>query len=47
MGDLTMRDYFAIKILQGLLAATGQENDISLVHSAYAYADMMMRVRNG
>jgi hypothetical protein len=44
---MSLRDQFASTALQGLLSATGQQNDRSLVFAAYAYADMMMEARNG
>jgi len=47
MGDeLTLRDYFAAKALQGLLAAEGVVNDRALVFAAYQYADMMIQTRS-
>jgi hypothetical protein len=44
--DLTLRDYFAVVALQGLLASSGQVNDRSVVFAAYQYADMMIEARS-
>ena len=54
-GGMTLRDYFAAKAMQGMLAYPGDEqrgshhnnNDYDGVSSmAYAYADAMLEARN-
>jgi hypothetical protein len=48
---LSMRDYFAAKAMQGLVAASGDStgnvdyNDDYLAKSAYAMADAMLKAR--
>lgn len=43
---MTLRDYFAAKAMQGMLAATEQSPSMStLVNSAYAIADAMLEAR--
>jgi hypothetical protein len=50
-GGLTMRDYFAAKAMQGLIAASGDSNGVvdyaenPIADSAYAMADAMIRAR--
>jgi hypothetical protein len=49
--DLEMRDYFAAKAMQGLIAASGDSNGVvdyaenPIADSAYAMADSMLRAR--
>jgi hypothetical protein len=51
---MTLRDYFAAKALQGLLAAPDirdvEEGDLCLsdtyANAAYSYADAMLKARN-
>ena len=44
-----LRDYFAAAALQGLIAATPEDNDFqsinSAAHLAYLYADAMLKER--
>lgn len=43
---MTLRDYFAAKALQGILADTNTGGDhADLAADAYAYADAMMKAR--
>lgn len=48
---LSIRDYFAAKAMQGLIAATGDSDgvvtydDASVAASAYSMADAMLRAR--
>jgi hypothetical protein len=48
---MTLRDYFAAKAMQGILANTGVETIESLLaldaKRAYAMADAMLEARNG
>jgi hypothetical protein len=48
---MTLRDYFAAKAMQGLIAASGDSNGVvdyaenPIADSAYAMADAMLRAR--
>jgi hypothetical protein len=43
---MTLRDYFAAKALQGLLAGTLKSSDTSLIaRDCYAMADAMLKAR--
>jgi hypothetical protein len=43
---MTLRDYFAAKAMQGLLAGTLKSSDTSLIaRDCYAMADAMLRAR--
>jgi hypothetical protein len=50
-GGLTVRDYFAAKALQGMLArgdrAADQEKRMTIAVRAYGYADAMLAARDG
>ena len=44
--SMTLRDYFAAKALQGLLAGTLKSSDTSLIaRDCYAMADAMLKAR--
>ena len=46
MGTLTLRDYFAAKAMQGLLAGSLKSSDTSLIaRDCYAMADAMLKAR--
>lgn len=42
---LTVRDYFAAKAMQGMLAAADRGGDNDIARYAYQMADAMLRVR--
>jgi len=44
---MTLRDYFAVKALQGILASvhTLPQAEMDIVNQAYAYADEMLAAR--
>jgi hypothetical protein len=42
---MTLRDYFAAKAMQGLLAGTTTSNGSMIVKDAYAIADGMLKAR--
>ena len=42
---MTLRDYFAAKALQGLLAGTSTSNGDVIVRDSYAIADAMLKAR--
>ena len=42
---MTLRDYFAAKALQGLLAGTTTSDGNMIVKDAYAIADAMLKAR--
>jgi hypothetical protein len=42
---MTLRDYFAAKAMQGLLAGTTTSNGSMIVKDAYAIADEMLKAR--
>lgn len=42
---LTMRDYFAAKAMQGLLAGTNTSDGAMIVRDAYKIADAMLKAR--
>lgn len=42
---MTLRDYFAAKALQGLLASPGAPGSIKAAEIAYCMADAMLRAR--
>ncbi|MEZ7525906.1 hypothetical protein [Burkholderia vietnamiensis] len=46
-GGLTIRDYFAAKAMQGMLANTDMTGDrkVDIVREAYEFADEMLRAR--
>jgi len=44
-GGMTLRDYFAAKAMQGLLAGTTTSNGSMIVKDAYAIADEMLKAR--
>lgn len=47
-GGMTLRDYFAAKVLQGLASREGHVTDADIeceVEKAYKYADAMMKQR--
>jgi hypothetical protein len=43
---LTMRDYFAAKVLQGLLASGLDQPKFEFARKSYEMADAMMEARN-
>ena len=43
---MTLRDYFAISILQGLMSQDGGTGQADPCRCAYAMADAMLRVRD-
>jgi hypothetical protein len=43
---MTLRDYFAAKAMQGLLAGTKTSDGAMIVRDAYKMADAMMKERN-
>lgn len=43
---MTLRDYFAAKAMQGLLAGTNTSDVAMIVRDAYKMADAMMKERN-
>lgn len=46
---MTLRDYFAIKALQGMLAAIPDKTDVDPLYmsaAAYVWADKMLKVRS-
>jgi hypothetical protein len=43
--DMTLRDYFAAKAMQGLLAGTTTSDGNMIVKDAYAIADAMLKAR--
>jgi len=44
---MTLRDYFAAKAMQGLLAGTLKSSDLSLIaRDCYQMADAMLRARD-
>ena len=50
IGGMTMRDYFAAKAMQGLLAEAPSSKDVAeatntLAHFAYTIADAMLKAR--
>jgi hypothetical protein len=45
MGTLTLRDYFAAKAMQGLVA-NNNTNPFEISKAAYVVADAMMEARN-
>ena len=47
MGGMTLRDYFAAKAMQGILAkwGTGLPPSDMTVEASYAYADAMLKAR--
>jgi polyhydroxyalkanoate synthesis regulator protein len=47
MGTMTLRDYFAAKAMQGLLASEVNASLKVFAKQAYAVADEMMEARNG
>lgn len=42
---MSLRDYFAAKALQGILANADEANGLEFVQAAYAYADAMLKER--
>ena len=42
---MTLRDYFAAKAMQGLLAGTTTSDGLVIVKDAYAIADAMLKAR--
>jgi hypothetical protein len=52
MSGMTLRDYFAAKAMQGLIAGSGDANgdveygDAAVAKSAYAMADAMLHARD-
>lgn len=42
---MTLRDYFAAKAMQGLLAGTKTSDCMMIVKDAYAIADAMLKAR--
>ena len=44
-GGMTLRDYFAAKAMQGLLARTSTSNGDVIVKDSYALADAMLKAR--
>ena len=42
---MTLRDYFAAKAMQGLLAGTTTNDGLKIVKDAYALADAMLKAR--
>jgi hypothetical protein len=42
---LTMRDYFAAKAMEGLIAARAKDNVDAFAQGAYKMADAMMKAR--
>ena len=42
---MTLRDYFAAKAMQGLLAGTSTSNGDVIVKDSYALADSMLKAR--
>lgn len=45
---MTLRDYFAAKAIQGLLAAPDTHGDFDVfAQNAYEFADAMLRARDG
>ena len=47
MGTMTLRDYFAAKAMQGLLASDVNAPLKTFATKAYEMADAMMEARNG
>ena len=45
VGGMTLRDYFAAKAMQGLLAGTSTNDGLKIVRDAYALADAMLKAR--
>lgn len=44
-GGMSLRDYFAAKAMQGLLARTSTSNGDVIVKDSYALADAMLKAR--
>ncbi len=44
--DMTLRDYFAAKAMQGLLASDVNANMYEFARHAYQMADIMLEARN-
>ena len=44
--DISLRDYFAAKALQGLLSCEVQANKYAFARRSYEVADAMLEVRN-
>ena len=42
---MTLRDYFAAKAMQGLLASTTSSNGMVIAKDAYLLADAMLKAR--
>jgi hypothetical protein len=45
-GGMTLRDYFAAKAMQGLLAGTTTSDGAMIVRDAYKIADAMLKARD-
>lgn len=43
---MSLRDYFAAKAMQGLMARVGPHNADAIAHDAYMVADAMLEARN-